>query len=69
MTMIEHKIQTEKYENLNEAVSDYRLMFNNCRNYNEEGSQIYDDAVILERTLREKLKVLTKHDKTAIAKA
>jgi len=31
-------------------------MFSNCRQYNEEGSNIYEDANILERALNEKLK-------------
>lgn len=31
-------------------------MFRNCREYNEEGSLIYEDAITLERVLMEHLK-------------
>ena len=33
-------------------------MFNNCRQYNEEGSVIYEDANILERVLLDKAREL-----------
>lgn len=56
MTTIESNIKSERYSCLDELVSDYRLMFSNCRQYNEEGSGIYDDANILERALNDKLK-------------
>lgn len=36
----------------------YQLMFNNCRQYNEEGSLIYEDANTLERVLMDKVKEL-----------
>lgn len=56
MNTIEHNIRTDKYTAVEEVVSDYRLMFSNCRQYNEEGSNIYEDANNLERALNEKLK-------------
>lgn len=56
MNTIEHNIRTDKYNTLEDVVADYRLMFANCRQYNEEGSMIYDDADILEKALNEKLK-------------
>lgn len=37
-------------------VTDFRLMFSNCRQFNEEGSMIYEDANLLERVMNEKLK-------------
>merc|ERR1719367_1709615 len=37
-------------------VQDVRLMFNNCRQYNEEGSEIVKDANTLERQLYLKTK-------------
>jgi hypothetical protein len=33
-----------------------QLMFNNCRQYNEEGSMIYEDANKLEEVLAEKMR-------------
>lgn len=56
MNTIEHNIKNDKYGTLDDVVGDYRLMFANCRKYNEEGSMIYEDANILERALNEKLK-------------
>ena len=35
-----------------------QLMFNNCRQYNEEGSVIYEDANVLERALMAKVRQL-----------
>lgn len=56
MSTIESNIRLEKYNSLEELISDFRLMFSNCRQYNEEGSPIFEDANILERALNEKLK-------------
>lgn len=44
-------------------VGDLRMMFNNCRRYNEEGSVIYEDANTLEKVLNEKLKELSQPEK------
>ncbi|XP_058823523.1 protein polybromo-1 isoform X2 [Topomyia yanbarensis] len=56
MMTIEHNMKADRYNTLDDVVGDYRLMFSNCRKYNEEGSQIYEDANILEKALNEKLK-------------
>lgn len=56
MTTIEANIKNDRYGTLDDVVGDYRLMFSNCRKYNEEGSMIYEDANMLERALNEKLK-------------
>ncbi|CAB0036173.1 unnamed protein product [Trichogramma brassicae] len=37
-------------------ISFQQLMFKNCKQYNEVGSQIYEDAKILEKVLMEKVK-------------
>uniref|UniRef100_A0A2M4A8V7 Putative chromatin remodeling complex rsc subunit rsc1/polybromo n=1 Tax=Anopheles triannulatus TaxID=58253 RepID=A0A2M4A8V7_9DIPT len=56
MTTIENNIKSDRYSTIDDIVGDYRLMFSNCRKYNEEGSMIYEDANILETALNEKLK-------------
>uniref|UniRef100_A0A182Q1C5 Polybromo-1 n=1 Tax=Anopheles farauti TaxID=69004 RepID=A0A182Q1C5_9DIPT len=56
MTTIENNIKADRYGTIDDIVGDYRLMFSNCRKYNEEGSMIYEDANVLERALNEKLK-------------
>ena len=42
--------------------ADFEQMFNNAKHYNEEGSQVYKDAVTLERALRRKYGSLTRLD-------
>ncbi|XP_035918994.1 protein polybromo-1-like isoform X3 [Anopheles stephensi] len=56
MATIENNIKADRYNTIDDIVGDYRLMFSNCRKYNEEGSMIYEDANILEKALNEKLK-------------
>jgi len=51
MNMIEQRIKTNQYKGEEELLADCKLMFSNCRLYNEEGSGIYEDANILERIL------------------
>lgn len=68
MVTIEANIKNDKYGNIDEALTDYRKMFNNCRKYNEEGSRIYDDANILEKILNEKIKEFCLQDLTPAKK-
>lgn len=56
---IEAKIKNEQYNSEEELVSDFKLMFANCRQYNEEHSTIYEDANILEKVLLDKVKDMT----------
>ncbi|XP_073978285.1 protein polybromo isoform X2 [Rhodnius prolixus] len=58
MLTIEANIKSEKYTNQEEILADFKLMFTNCRKYNEENSMIYKDALNLERILMEKVKEL-----------
>ncbi|RLU27258.1 hypothetical protein DMN91_001059 [Ooceraea biroi] len=58
MLAIEANIKVEKYQSENELIQDFKLMFNNCRQYNEEGSLIYEDANTLEKVLMDKVKEL-----------
>ncbi|KAL6428037.1 hypothetical protein ACFW04_008427 [Cataglyphis niger] len=58
MLAIEANIKAEKYQNESELIQDFKLMFNNCRQYNEEGSLIYEDANTLEKVLMDKVKEL-----------
>ena len=58
MTMINEKIKKSMYKSTEAFIQDCRLMFNNCRQYNEEGSDIVKDANTLERRLYLKAKEL-----------
>lgn len=53
-----HFFQNDCYNSIDELVADFSLMFSNCRQFNEEGSMIYEDAILLERFMNEKLKEL-----------
>lgn len=41
---------------------DLKLMFNNARSFNEDGSQIYNDAIALERAMKAKVMELSISD-------
>ncbi|KAK3930738.1 Protein polybromo-1 [Frankliniella fusca] len=53
---IEANIKNEKYSSDDDALEDFKLMFKNCRQYNEESSLIYEDANNLERILYDKVR-------------
>lgn len=59
MNTIEKNIENDRYGTVDDIVGDFRLMFSNCRKYNEENSMIYDDANRLEKVLNSKLKELS----------
>ncbi|XP_065223085.1 protein polybromo-1 isoform X3 [Planococcus citri] len=58
MLTIENNIRSEKYNSEEEILNDFKLMFRNCREYNEEGSLIYEDAIMLEKILMDHVKDL-----------
>lgn len=49
MEKIAHKLKNSVYNTVNELASDFILMFDNACKYNEPDSQIYKDALILQR--------------------
>uniref|UniRef100_H3DB75 Protein polybromo-1 n=1 Tax=Tetraodon nigroviridis TaxID=99883 RepID=H3DB75_TETNG len=55
---IEQNIRNERYNTEEALMDDMKLMFRNARHYNEEGSQVYNDADILEKILKDKRKEL-----------
>jgi len=50
---MEHKIETSQYANLESFISDAKLVFQNCRSYNPEGSQYAKNANKLEKYLKD----------------
>ncbi|XP_044203837.1 protein polybromo-1-like isoform X4 [Thunnus albacares] len=54
LRMIEHNIRSDKYMTEDAMVEDMKLMFRNARHYNEEGSQVYNDADILEKIMKDR---------------
>uniref|UniRef100_A0A4W5LSI8 Protein polybromo-1 n=1 Tax=Hucho hucho TaxID=62062 RepID=A0A4W5LSI8_9TELE len=53
---IEHNVRSKRYATEEALMDDMRLMFRNARHYNEEGSQVYNDAGILEKIVKDKRK-------------
>lgn len=49
MERISQKVKYGDYNNLDELVADFILMFDNACKYNEPDSQIYKDALLLQR--------------------
>ncbi|CAH8519270.1 unnamed protein product [Dicrocoelium dendriticum] len=58
LTIIRRKMEQNEYRAHQEMVADLRLMFNNARHFNEEGSQVYNDADMLDRAVKRRLKSL-----------
>ncbi|OTB07125.1 hypothetical protein M426DRAFT_20180 [Hypoxylon sp. CI-4A] len=49
MNQIQTKIKKEEYNSINDMRKDITLMCNNCRTYNEDGSLLYSDAIVMEK--------------------
>ncbi|EDO33982.1 predicted protein, partial [Nematostella vectensis] len=58
LSQIEGNIRDNKYATEEELLLDFEVMFDNARYYNEEESQVYQDACLLEKVLRKKKKSL-----------
>lgn len=58
MKTIQNKIKNGLYDSEESMIADFRLMFSNCRRYNEDNSIIYMDADRLEKELDQKIKDL-----------
>ncbi|KUI59455.1 Chromatin structure-remodeling complex subunit RSC1 [Cytospora mali] len=53
LDQIKRNAKRKKYRNVDELLADIELMFENAMQYNEEGSDIYDDAVELQKVARQ----------------
>ncbi|KAJ2599291.1 ATP-dependent DNA helicase Snf21 [Coemansia sp. RSA 1721] len=62
MKNIRRNAKAHKYVRVADFHRDWKLMFNNARTYNEEGSMVYEDACQLQRALEDKLNELTGED-------
>ena len=52
MDMLKRKLKRKKYTSVDNFMQDVELMFENAKAYNEEDSQIYKDAVFLQKEAR-----------------
>ncbi|KAJ2794575.1 ATP-dependent DNA helicase Snf21 [Coemansia furcata] len=57
-------VKAGKYASLGDFHCDWKLMFDNARAYNEEGSTVYKDACEIQWTLEETMSQLTGEDYT-----
>lgn len=65
MEKISHKIKSNNYQHLDDLVADITLMLDNACKYNEPDSQIYKDALLLQRVCFQ-TKMLLKEDENTI---
>lgn len=49
LDLIKRKAKRKKYQNVDQALKDLDLMFENAKQYNEEDSQLYKDAIELQQ--------------------
>lgn len=52
LDLIKRKAKRKKYQNVDQVMRDVELMFENAKEYNEEDSQLYQDALELQRQAR-----------------
>ncbi|KAF2861890.1 hypothetical protein K470DRAFT_191436, partial [Piedraia hortae CBS 480.64] len=60
MKQIENKINRKQYQSLRQFRQDIALLCNNCRQYNEDGSILYQDANLIESECVKKLREETR---------
>lgn len=53
MLSIRKRIENNQYHQIESCLNDYKLMFNNCRTFNEDGSIIFDDSKVLEKIVQD----------------
>uniref|UniRef100_A0A1I8FDX6 Bromo domain-containing protein n=1 Tax=Macrostomum lignano TaxID=282301 RepID=A0A1I8FDX6_9PLAT len=58
LTSIQSKLGSGKYTQAADMLADFELMFDNACLFNETGSQIYQDALVLLRVVMEKRRLL-----------
>lgn len=58
MDMISHRLHSTFYKDIGDFVADFLLMFDNAMKYNQEGSQVYNDALSLKEVFNVKLNEL-----------
>lgn len=57
MDILKRKLKRKKYNSVDHFMQDVELMFENAKQYNEEDSQIYKDAVHLQKEARRVAKI------------
>ncbi|EGD72640.1 hypothetical protein PTSG_04375 [Salpingoeca rosetta] len=55
---IKSKLKAHKYKTLDQCIADFKLMFDNAKEYNEPGSDVYEDAEVLWKLVQKTAKSL-----------
>jgi hypothetical protein len=55
---IKRKLELKRYKNISECADDFRLVWNNCKTYNVEGSDFYILADTLSKKFEDRYKKL-----------
>lgn len=58
LDVISDRIASNHYKSVSDFTDDMYLMFSNAQKYNVEGSEVYQDAVVMKSMLDEKIKEL-----------
>lgn len=61
LATMESKLEADAYNTLEDFLYDSRLIFNNCRKYNNETTTYYKNATKLEKFLYSKIKEMPEH--------
>jgi len=52
MKKIREKIDDFDYNDISQFSEDFNLLFNNAQEYNQEGSQVFNDAITLQKKIK-----------------
>lgn len=61
LSTMEQKLEADQYEQLEDFLYDSRLIFNNCRSYNNETTTYYKNATRLEKFLYQKIREIPEY--------
>jgi histone acetyltransferase len=61
LSTMEQKLEADQYESLEDFLYDSRLIFNNCRQYNNETTTYYKNATRLEKFLYQKVREIPEY--------
>ncbi|KAF2095250.1 hypothetical protein NA57DRAFT_44994 [Rhizodiscina lignyota] len=65
LNQIAKKINKKEYQGTKEFYQDFRTLCNNCRQYNEDSSFLYQDATMIEQTVTNRLREETENTEFA----
>jgi hypothetical protein len=61
MEEIEARINSTYYKSIDDFTQDFKLMFSNAQEYNQEDSQVWQDAEVLKQVFKTNLENVGRH--------